>query len=66
MALQRHRGIKDAFRHATPWAAIGGILMGYGAILPSPANYIVSGIATAFLIMGVIIKSPSDGETTKE
>jgi hypothetical protein len=60
--LNFHTSINEAALHATPWAAIGGILMGFAAMLPSPANYVVGGIATAMMIMGCIIKSPNDGK----
>lgn len=61
--LNFHTSIKEASLHATPWAAIGGILMGFGATLPAPASYIVGGISTIMLIMGVLIRSPNDGNT---
>lgn len=58
--LKFHTSIDEAALHATPWASIGGILMGFAAMLPSPANYIVAGVATVMMIMGVVIKSPTD------
>lgn len=64
--LNFHTSINEAALHATPWAAIGGILMGFAAMVPAPSSYIVGGIATAMMIMGVVIKSPNDGKQERQ
>lgn len=56
--MKFHPSFKEMMQHPTPWASVGAILMGYGVMLPSPANYVVCGIGTAFLLLGTFMQSP--------